>query len=174
MRDDSRAVDALLAQASEARARLDDRLAEASNADDVAWMLCEFAGRELQLVDCVVYLATRDERTFAQRAAWGAKRVAERLFDAPIRLGIAEGVVGTCALVGAPQLVPDTRLDPRYVLDDAQRLSELAVPLRSGDRVLGVIDCEHPASDHFDSRHVRALLLIAEAGVLRLESLPAV
>ncbi len=164
-------VDRFLAELSESRARIDDRLAGCLTPSDVAWTLCEFTARELGLDDCVVYLSVEDGRAVAQRAAWGSKRVAERVFDDPIRLNLAQGIVGTCALVGAPQVVPDTRLDPRYVSDDARRLSELAVPLRSGERVLGVIDTEHSETDHFDSRHVRALLVIAEAGALRLCSL---
>lgn len=147
------------------------RLASCVAAGEVAWTLCEFAGRELALDDCVVYLTEERGRVVVQRAAWGAKRVAERMFDGSIRLAIGHGVVGTCALVGAPQLVPDTRLDQRYVVDDVRRLSELAVPLLASDEVLGVIDCEHPDADHFDSRHIRALLSIADAGVARLRTL---
>ncbi len=164
-------VDRFLEEPSEARARLDDLLAASASADAVAWTLCEFAGRELDLDDCVVYLAFQNGRALAQRAAWGAKRVSERMMDSPMRLNLSQGIVGTCALVGAPQMVPDTRLDPRYLSDDAARLSELSVPLRSGERVLGVIDTEHAEADHYDSRHVRALFLIAEAGVERLLSL---
>ena len=108
-----------------------------------------------------------------QRAAWGAKRVAERLFDGSIRLLIGQGVVGTCALVGAPQMVPDTRLDLRYVVDDVRRLSELAVPLLAAGEVHGVIDCEHAEADYFDSSHMRALLTIADSGAARLRTLPA-
>lgn len=166
-------IDRFLEVPSEVRARLDDLLAGCASADAVAWTLCEFAGRELDLDDCVVYLAFNEGRALAQRAAWGTKRVAERMMDAPLRLNLSQGIVGTCALVGAPQVVPDTRLDPRYLSDDAARLSELSVPLRAGDRVLGVIDTEHAAADHYDSRHVRALFLIAEAAVDRLLSLEA-
>lgn len=164
-------VDRFLADLSELRAQLDDRLVDCTTAEEVAWTLCEFAGRELALDDCVVYLALDQGRALAQRAAWGVKRVAARVLDAPIRLNLAQGVVGTCALVGAPQLIADTRLDARYVRDDAKRLSELAVPMRAGDVVLGVIDTEHARPDAFDSRHVRALLAIAEAGVARMLSL---
>ncbi|MEO6065986.1 MAG: GAF domain-containing protein [Lysobacterales bacterium] len=164
-------VDRFLAELSERRAQLDDCLVDSTTADEVAWTLCEFAGRELELDDCVVYLALDQGRALAQRAAWGAKRVAERVLDAPIRLNLSQGVVGTCALVGAPQLIADTRLDARYLRDDARRLSELAVPMRAPGVVLGVIDTEHAQPDAFDSRHVRALLAIAEAGVARLLSL---
>ena len=161
-------LELFLRDAPSMRRELDQRLALCVDRRQIAWTLCEFAGRNLALDDCVVYLIEDQRRTVVQRAAWGAKRVAERMFDGSIKLQIGQGVVGTCALVGAPQLVPDTRLDRRYVVDDVLRLSELAVPLSAGDEVLGVIDCEHADADYFDSRHIRALLTIAESGVARL------
>lgn len=164
-------LEQFLATLPTVRAQLDERLDVCLDAHQVAWTLCEFAGRELALDDCVVYLSEVDGHALVQRAAWGPKRVAERLFDGSIRLDFGQGVVGTCALIGATQLVPDTRLDPRYVLDDAKRLAELAVPIMAKGRVLGVIDCEHAVADYFDSRHIRALLAIAGCGADRLQTL---
>jgi len=164
-------LERFLAASPAVRARLDERLDACVDAHQVAWTLCELAGLELALDDCVVYLSEMDGQALVQRAAWGSKRVAERLFDGSIRLDLGQGVVGTCALIGATQLVPDTRLDPRYVLDDAKRLSELAVPLIAAGRVLGVIDCEHALADYFDSRHIRAMLTIANCGAARLQAL---
>jgi GAF domain-containing protein len=148
--------------------RLDAMLRVAESPIDVAWTVCDFAGRELALEDCIVYLVDADGRTLTQLAAWGPKRVAERILENRIRLRLGEGVVGTCALTGAPQLVPDTRIDRRYVLDDETRHSELAVPMLDGDKVRGVIDSEHMDADFYWSGHIRALLLIAERAVARL------
>jgi GAF domain-containing protein len=153
--------------------RLDAQLRACESPLDVAWTLADFAGRQLDLEDCVVYLVDADGRAVSQYAAWGPKRVAERVFENRIRLPLGEGIVGACALTQAPQVVPDTRLDPRYVLDDAMRLSELAVPIRDGARLRGVIDTEHAEPDHYHSGHIRALLAIAERGALRLAAVTA-
>lgn len=150
---------------------LDEMLAVARSPIDVAWTICDFAGRELGLDDCVVYLTDADEQAVSQFAAWGAKRVAERIIENRIRLRLGEGIVGTCALTGAPQMVADTRLDRRYVLDDDIRLSELAVPMLEGRHVRGVIDTEHHEADFYWSGHVRALLAVAERAVARLAAL---
>lgn len=138
---------------------------------DVAWTLCDFIGRALELDDCVVYLADVERTQVVQYAAWGPKRIAERVFEHRIRLNWGEGVVGTCASIGAPQLVPDTRLDPRWVSDEGGGLSELAVPMRHAGQVLGVIDSEHAKPDHYRSQHVRALLAVAELGAERVAAL---
>lgn len=150
---------------------LDAQLGECRSPLDVAWTLCDFSGRALELEDCVVYLTDPGGRTVSQYAAWGPKRIAERVFENRIQLAFGAGVVGGCALLGAPQVVPDTRLDPRYVGDEGGGLSELAVPLRHEGRVLGVIDSEHPAIDHYRSHHLRALCAVAERGAARLAAL---
>ena len=172
MRDDDRDPIRVFLQALPRVIRaLDAQLAQCTTPIDVAWTLCDFAGRALELEDCVVYLADRNGRTLSQYAAWGPKRIAERVFEHRIVLAFGEGIVGGCALLGAAQLVPDTRLDLRYVGDEGGGLSELAVPLRHAGRVLGVIDSEHPQIDHFRSHHLRALIAVADRGAARLADL---
>lgn len=172
LRDDDRdPIRVFLAALPRVTRALDAQLSVCESALDVAWTLCDFVGRALELEDCVVYLVDSGERTLSQYAAWGPKRVAERVFENRIELPIGSGIVGGCALVGAPQLVPDTRLDPRYVGDEGSGLSELAVPIRHDGVVLGVIDTEHPGLDHYRSHHVRALLAVAERGGARLATL---
>lgn len=135
--------------------------------------MCDFVGHELGLVDCLIYLVDPNcaDGSLLQYAAWGPKRVAERVVEARIRLRLGQGVVGNCALTRAPQVVPDTRLDPRYVVDHAHYLSELAVPINDDTRLLGVIDSEHPHTDAYRSAHIRALLAIAECARERLVQL---
>lgn len=151
--------------------RLDALLADASTPNDVAWTLADFAGRSLELEDCIVYLVDPGGSTLSQRAAWGAKRVTERIFEHPIRLALGAGVVGTCAQLAKSQTVGDTRVDPRYVVDDGTRLSEVAVPIRDTDTVHGVIDSEHRDANYYRPEHVRALQAIADRGAARLRQL---
>jgi len=157
------AVHAFLAAREDQLTRLTAQLRAAPDLHELAWLLADFAGRVLMLDDCIVYFAEPSGGSLRQYAAYGAKRKAERIFENPIRLALGEGVVGCAAELGVPQFVPDTRLDGRYVVDDASRLSELAVPIEHQGRVYGVIDSEHAEPDFFRSQHVRALKLISDA-----------
>ena len=130
-----------------------------------AWQLAEQIGHLLQLPDCVIYLYDATRNDLYQAAAWGHKQVAPRLFENPLRLPLGRGIVGACARDAAPVLVCDTELDARYVVDVTPRRSELAVPIVSSRGLVGVIDCEHDLPDAFRSRHVRALLHLAEVFV---------
>ena len=157
------ALHAFLAAREDQLTRLSAQVQAAADLHELAWLLADFAGRVLMLDDCVVYLTEPSGGSLRQYAAYGAKRKAERIFENPIRLAVGEGVVGCAAALGAPQLIPDTRLDPRYVVDDASRLSELAVPIAHQGRIYGVIDSEQPEPDYYRSQHVHALTLIADA-----------
>lgn len=162
----------LFLQDADARlAVLDGELARSVCPEDVGWTLCGFAGRELALADCVFYLFERYRHKLIQHAAWGPKRAAERALATRLGLELGEGVVGCCGLYQVPQLVADTRLDRRYRVDDAMRLSELAVPVCRNDVLMGVLDTEHPEADAYTSHHVRAMLAIAQRGAGRLAEL---
>ncbi len=60
-----------------------------------------------------------------------------------IRLGIGEGVTGWVAKEGVPLLVSDVREDPRYFEVSPKVMCEMAVPIKWGSEVMGVINLDH-------------------------------
>jgi LytS/YehU family sensor histidine kinase len=72
------------------------------------------------------------------------------------------------ALSGKPEIVPDTTTDPRYIIDDEARLSEICVPIVYQGRVLGVIDCEHPERRFFNQQHLKILTAIASICAMKI------
>ncbi len=52
------------------------------------------------------------------------------------------GISGAALQANRPLVIPDVRADPRYIEMDADTRSEMAVPLRAGERVLGVLNVE--------------------------------
>ncbi len=136
-------------------------LVELESEEDVLWDVARNCVGRLGLPDCVVYINDESRRVLVQRAAWGPKAPNDRTILNPIEIPIGRGIVGAVGVSGRPELVSDTRLDPRYIIDDAQRLSELAVPILLGDRVIGVIDVEHPDAGFFEDHHVEILTALA-------------
>ncbi|MBI2932530.1 MAG: GAF domain-containing protein [Planctomycetes bacterium] len=65
-----------------------------------------------------------------------------------VRVGI-DGITGWVAAKRRAQIVTDVRKDKRYVSVDARRRSEAAVPILSGDRLLGVLNFESNQSGYF-------------------------
>lgn len=58
------------------------------------------------------------------------------------RIPIGAGVCGAAAASGRTEVVPDVAKDPRYLACFPSTRSEIVVPIRSGDRVLGEIDID--------------------------------
>lgn len=74
------------------------------------------------------------------------------------------GLIAYTARTGEPALVADVRRDPRYMagrrLEDTR--SELAVPLRVNDRLLGVLDVQSPEEAAFSDSDVQVLQALAD------------
>jgi diguanylate cyclase (GGDEF)-like protein len=136
--------------------------------DDILWDVAEQAVARIGLEDCVIYLLDEERGDLVQRAAYGPKNPQSREVVNRIRLRLGEGIVGSCALAAEPVCVGDTRLDERYVQDDAVRLSELAVPIFHGDRVIGVIDSEHREAGFFTHWHVGIFTTLAAMTASRI------
>lgn len=67
-----------------------------------------------------------------------------------IRIPIGQGVCGTAAETRETQLVADVDAFPGHIACDAASRSEIVVPLTAGDRLLGVLDIDSPATGRFD------------------------
>jgi|GEM_PF-2706725 len=57
-------------------------------------------------------------------------------------LPVTEGLIGRAIRAGASVFVADVHDDPDYVEAILGVNSELVIPLRAGDRIIGVLDCE--------------------------------
>jgi class 3 adenylate cyclase/putative methionine-R-sulfoxide reductase with GAF domain len=136
--------------------------------DDILWDVANSAVAKLGLEDCVIYLLDERGEQLVQRAAYGPKNPREREILAPLRLPVGKGIVGSVAVTGQPVIIPDTRLDPRYICDDQLRLSELALPILLQGRVIGVIDSEHSQADFFTDVHLEILTTLASMTASRV------
>jgi len=85
-------------------------------------------------------------------------------------LPIGPGIVGRAFLTGRTQLVPDVSLDADYVAVGAGIRSEVAVPIKRGDRTLGVLNLESERLDDFTAEDARLAESVADAVALALEN----
>jgi phosphoserine phosphatase RsbU/P len=77
------------------------------------------------------------------------------------RVKVGEGVTGQAAQLRQAVLVDDVTTDPRYIAAIPNVRSELAVPLITKNRVIGVIDIEAREPGYFNEEHKRLLTLVA-------------
>ncbi|MGA7358100.1 MAG: GAF domain-containing protein [Candidatus Sulfotelmatobacter sp.] len=74
---------------------------------------------------------------------------------------VGEGVTGQAAQSRQAVLVDDVTQDPTYIAAVPNVRSELAVPLITKNRVIGVIDLEAREPGYFNEEHSRLLTLVA-------------
>ncbi len=136
-------------------------LLESENLDDIVWKVAQEAIGKLGFEDCVVYILD-NHNTLIQRAAFGPKNPDGREIKTPITIPLGEGIVGTVAKTGIPERIDDTRQDPRYIVDDEIRLSELTVPIVYNGKILGVLDSENSQVSYFTDAHLEQFITIAK------------
>jgi signal transduction histidine kinase len=129
--------------------------------DEILWDVAKNCISRLGLVDCVIYLLDESRGVLIQKAAYGKKNPEEFNIYGPIEIPLGMGIVGSVAQSGVAEIVDDASQDPRYIVDDQARLSELAVPLIVHNKVIGVIDSEHPERNFFTRYHLDVLTTIA-------------
>lgn len=86
------------------------------------------------------------------------------------RVKVGEGVTGLAAQLREPVLIDDVREDPRYIEAIPNVCSELAIPLITKNRVIGVIDIEAREPRYFTEEHQRLLTLVASRMAAGIEN----
>jgi phosphoserine phosphatase RsbU/P len=86
------------------------------------------------------------------------------------RLKVGEGVTGRAAQLRKAVLVDDVTADPKYIAGVPNVRAELAVPLLTKNRVIGVIDLEAREPGYFTEEHSRLLTLVASRMAAGIEN----
>ncbi|MFF2093732.1 GAF domain-containing protein [Paenibacillus sp. NPDC058174] len=78
------------------------------------------------------------------------------------RITVGKGVCGTAVSRGEVMVVEDVHQFPGHIACDSASNSELVIPLRSGGRIIGVLDIDSPSFARFDETDARFLTLFTE------------
>lgn len=132
-----------------------------SSREDLLWDITRNCISKMGFEDCVIYLVNAPKKVLTQKAAWGPKTTDENKIINPIALPLGTGIVGAVALSGRSEIINDTSKDPRYIVDDEHRYSELTVPIIQNGMVTGVIDCEHSKKNFYTTAHLQMMETIA-------------
>lgn len=114
-----------------------------------------------------ILLANRktEEVVLKEASGPGAGLVKER----GLRLKIGqEGITGWVAHTGQTMLCNDVSREPRYYAEELvpETRAELAVPLRAGNQIIGVLDVQSDQSDTFEQEDVTVLQILgAQVGI---------
>ena len=87
-----------------------------------------------------------------------------------LRVRVGSGIIGAAAKEQRPVVVDDVSKDSRYINVLPTTRSELAVPLISKGRVIGVLDVESPELAYFREDQVRVLNMLASQIAIAIEN----
>lgn len=91
-----------------------------------------------------IYVVEGDELVLS---AWSGPEETEHK-----RIAVGEGICGLAARTGRTEVVPDVSARPEFIACFPSTSSEIVVPIRSPDGVIGEIDIDSDWLDAFDER----------------------
>jgi signal transduction histidine kinase len=123
--------------------------------------IAQFAGWS----NAIIALPSDDGTNWSVHAAGGTlSSTAGREFS------VEQGIVGRALRTGATQIVPEVKVDAEYIVAHPATESVLAVPLRSGERILGVLAIESERPHAFGEDDVRLTESLADAIAMTLDN----
>ena len=140
----------------------------AATLDDLLWSIAESIGITLGFDNCVIYLNV--DELLIQKSAFGIKNSHKRSLLNSIIIPVGQGIVGAVAQSKEAEIIDDTRLDPRYILDEFSGKSEITVPIIYENKTLGIIDSESAKNSAFDNSDKELLQIIANIAAPRIVS----
>ncbi len=88
-----------------------------------------------------------------------------------VTVALGQGVTGQVAQTGRAQRIGDTSQLQNYIVVDAEARSELCVPLKIKERVLGVINAESTKTNGFTAHDEKLMVILASQLATALEYL---
>lgn len=86
-----------------------------------------------------------------------------KMHDKGHRLKVGQdGMAGHVAFTGQMHYAPDVRIDKHYISCEGFTLSEVAIPLKVGDQLVGVFTASHPELDAFSRPKLRILQALCD------------
>lgn len=83
---------------------------------------------------------------------------------------LGKGITGTVAATGKPIIVGDVRNDKRYIGIRPKMLSELAIPIKTDGKVVGVFNLESPELNAFGEKDLKLLSALADQTAVAIKN----
>lgn len=89
--------------------------------------------------------------------------------ESTLHLKVGEGIVGWVAKTGKSVLVPDVTSDSRYLKHRPQTASEIAVPIKAGEEIIGVFNLESDQKNAYDENSRELVEAFASQAAVTIE-----
>ena len=136
------------------------------NTGEQAQKIVEVVQQEFGQDNCSLFIIQGDSNELVRLATAGP--YADQVRNAKLTLD-GNGLVARAIRKGETINVPDVHADPDYVPNWDEAQSELAIPLKIGDNVIGAVDVQSSQLNAFSPDDERPMTIFAERAALILE-----
>lgn len=89
--------------------------------------------------------------------------------ESDLHLKVGQGIVGTVARTGRPELIGEVSQDERYINARSETKSEMVVPIMLDEKMIGVINLEHDDQHAFTIKDIDILTAFAPQAAFAIE-----
>src|SRR6185503_1063746 len=135
------------------------QIANALSLNELASRVTELIQQTFHYYYVAIFTLQDDLPSLRFRSSAMTPHKGKRKAKVALEVEIGQGLIGQAAAEGERVLVDDVKQDPRYRFIDVlpETRSEVALPLKIGERVLGVLDVQ---SDQPQAFHPNDLLIL--------------
>ncbi|MCP4536129.1 MAG: GAF domain-containing protein [Chloroflexi bacterium] len=145
------------------------QVADVFNLEELARRVTDLIFHTFKYYFISLFILEPDEGILHMPACAGLPDDGKLPIDLQVRLG--EGIVGGAAQTGTEIVANDVGNEPRYCYLDAlpETRSEVALPLKTKGRVLGVLDVQSDQTNAFDETNMLVLRALADNVAMAVE-----
>lgn len=144
------------------------KLVLSKNEIEIARLVVDAAWQVLHVPVCGLWLVDDEQKSIARLVYTSRKEPHKTL--PPFSLDDEQGIVVSVARLGEPIYLPDTSQEPRYVDGGFHSRSELCVPLRVGEQVIGALNAESEKLDGFGPADRQLLEALANSAAIAIKN----
>jgi sigma-B regulation protein RsbU (phosphoserine phosphatase) len=135
------------------------QIANVLKVDELASRVTELIQRTFHYYYVAIFTLRDNSTSLRFRSSAMAPRPGKPKAKVALEVELGQGLIGQAAAEGERIIIDDVRQDPRYRFVDSlpETRSEVVLPLKIGERVVGVLDIQ---SDQMDAFHPNDLLIL--------------
>jgi sigma-B regulation protein RsbU (phosphoserine phosphatase) len=135
------------------------QIATVMQVDELSRRVTELVQKTFHFYYVAIFTLEPNSNALRFRASASAPRKGRKKASIALEVEVGQGLIGQVAELGQEVVSGDVRADPRYRFIDSlpETRSEVVIPLKIKDRVLGVLDVQ---SDRLNAFHPNDLLIL--------------
>jgi GAF domain-containing protein len=133
----------------------------------ISSIVFDCAVKVLRMEDCQLLLIDKGDKTISCVASMGGGCGEEVQYP----LDSEKGIIAWVARKGESLVVPDVSKDRRYLPGLKDSRSEIAVPMKLRNRVIGVLDAESTKINAFNERDVALFSILANSAAIAIDNM---